>query len=155
MKKRMLSWGLALSLFLTLLPLPALAAEDTLSGDGQLAAAAAQCSCGAQPDEAGVVTHAEGCPLAVQEEVTPGTEEEQPVQGTEEEQPVQGPEEEQPAQGAEEEQPAQGTEEPEPEALTPPALTCEPLDEENSSAMVLTVAGDWDSAQTRPGRPDR
>ena len=128
MKKRMLSWGLVLSLFLTLLPLPALAAEDTLSGDGQLAAAAAQCSCGAQPDEAGVVTHAEGCPLAVQEEVTPGTEEEQPTQGTEE---------------------------PEPEALTPPALTCEPLDEENSSAMVLTVAGDWDSAQTRPGRPDR
>ena len=137
MKKRMLSWGLVLSLFLTLLPLPALAAEDTLSGDGQLAAAAAQCSCGAQPDEAGVVTHAEGCPLAVQEDVTPGTEEEQPTQGTEEEQP------------------AQGTEEPEPEALTPPALTCEPLDEENSSAMVLTVAGDWSSAQTRPGRPDR
>ena len=77
MKKRMLSWGLVLSLFLTLLPVPALAAEDnTLSGDGQLAAAAAQCSCGAQPDEAGVVTHAEGCPLAVQEDVTPGTAEE-------------------------------------------------------------------------------
>ena len=27
----------------------------------------------------------------------------------------------------------------------PPALTCEPLDEETSSDMVLTVAGDWDS----------
>ena len=200
MKTRMLSWALIFSLLFTLLPVSAMAAEETLPEDGQLPAAAAQCTCGAQPDESGVIIHKDGCPLAVQaepaletEEPTTGAEEpvtgtEEPVTGTEEpaagmeepaagtEEPATGTEEpatgmEEPAAGTEEpvpepeepvpgtekpvtgtEEPAAGTEEPVPETaepvpevLTPPTLTCEPLDEEESSDMVLTVEGDWDS----------
>lgn len=130
MIKRMLSWGLIFSLLLALFPVTAKATDETLPEDGQSPAVAAQCNCGAQPDEAGVVTHAESCPVAAQEEPIPEAEE-----------PV--PEAEEPATGTE--KPVQETEEPVPEALTPPVLTCEPLDEENSSDMVLTVEGDWDS----------
>lgn len=119
MKKRILNWGLILSLLLTMLPVSVMAEEDELAGDGLSVTESTQCTCGAQPDEEGIIAYADGCPLAVQEE---------PVQ----EESVQ-------------EKSIQKTEASEPEALTPPALTCVPLDEENSSDMVLTAEGDWDS----------
>ena len=112
MKKQFLSWGLILSLLLTLLPVPAIAAENEVDGDGLLVTESTQCTCGAQPDEAGSITHTEDCPLYTEPET---------------------------------EEPAPETEETSAEALTPPALTCAPLDEESSSDMVLTVAGEWDS----------
>ena len=172
MRKQILSWGLILSLLLTLLPVSAVAADETLPEDRQLAEETAQCTCGAEPDAEGIVTHAEGCPLATQKEPVleteeptagvgepatetekPATETEKPVTETEEpatgtEQPTPGTEQptpgtEQPAQ--ETEALVQETEEPAAEPLTPPTLTCEPLDEENSSDMVLTVEGNWDS----------
>ena len=68
MRKQILSWGLILSLLLTLLPVSAVAADETLPEDGQLAEETAQCTCGAEPDAEGIVTHAEGCPLATQKE---------------------------------------------------------------------------------------
>ena len=158
MRKQILSWGLILSLLLTLLPVSAVAADETLPEDRQLAEETAQCICGAEPDAEGIVTHAEGCPLATQKEPAleteeptagagkPATETEKPV--TETEKPAAGTEQptpgtEQPAQ--ETEAPVQETEKPAAEPLTPPTLTCEPLDEETSSDMVLTVEGDWDS----------
>ncbi|MGI5963039.1 MAG: Calx-beta domain-containing protein, partial [Lawsonibacter sp.] len=207
MEKRILSWGLILSLLLTLLPVSAMATEGEVSGDGLSVTESTPCTCGAESDAEGIVTHAEGCPFAVQGDTTPGTEGsvtgteeptsemeepatgteeptsemeepvtgteeptsemEEPVTGTEEptpetEEPVTGTEEptpetekpvpgtEEPAPGTEEpvpgtEEPAPGTEESAPQLLTPPILTCEPLDEENSSDMVLTVEGEWDS----------
>ena len=63
MKNRMLSWVLALSLLLTMLPVSAMAAEEELAGDGLSVTESTQCTCGAEPDEAGTVTHADGCPL--------------------------------------------------------------------------------------------
>lgn len=63
MKNRMLSWVLALSLLLTMLPVSAMAAEDELAGDGLSVTESTQCTCGVEPDEAGTVTHADGCPL--------------------------------------------------------------------------------------------
>ena len=95
-KARFISLVLSFCLILSLLPSGALAAEDT-------------CTCGAQPDADGIVTHADDCPAA----------------GTEE--------------------PAAGTDEPAAEVLTAPALIYEPLDAANSSDIVLTVTGSWDS----------
>lgn len=63
MKKRMLSWGLLLSLLLTMLPVPAIAAENQVDGGGLPVTESTQCTCGAEPGEAGAVIHAEGCPL--------------------------------------------------------------------------------------------
>ena len=63
MKNRMLSWVLALSLLLTMLPVSAMAAEDERAGDGLPVTETTQCTCGAEPDEAGTVTHTDGCPL--------------------------------------------------------------------------------------------
>ena len=63
MKKRMLSWGLLLSLLLTMLPVPAIAAESQVDGGGLPAMESIQCTCGAEPGEAGAVIHADGCPL--------------------------------------------------------------------------------------------
>lgn len=151
MKKRILSWGLILSLLFTLLPVSALATGETLPEDGQPAEEPVQCTCGAEPDAEGIVTHAEGCPFAVQEEPAAGTEDppaeaEDPPAETEDPpaQPEEPPvETEQPP--AETEQSPVETENPVLEALTPPVLTCEPLDEENSSNMVLAVEGNWDS----------
>ena len=63
MKNRMLSWGLILSLLLTMLPVSAMAAEDELAGDGLSVMESTQCTCGAEPDADGVTVHQEGCPL--------------------------------------------------------------------------------------------
>lgn len=63
MKNRMLSWGLILSLLLTMLPVSAMAAEDELAGDGLSVMESTQCTCGAEPNAAGVTVHQEGCPL--------------------------------------------------------------------------------------------
>ena len=161
MKKQMVSWGLIFSLLVTLLPIPAVATEGNLSEGEHPAADAAQCTCGAQPDADGVVIHEKDCPQAAQEE--PGQDGEGPVQDGEEpgqdgeepaqdgEEPAQGTEEpdqdgEEPAQGTEEpdqdtEEPDQDTEEPTPADLTPPVLSCTPLDGW-SSDMVLYVDGE-------------
>lgn len=80
MIKRMLSWGLILSLLLTLFPVTVLAAEETVPEDQQPPALAALCTCGGQPDESGVIVHKGGCPSAVQTGPSTGTEE--PVTGT-------------------------------------------------------------------------
>lgn len=53
---------MALSLLVTMLPVPAMAAEE-LAGDGLSAVESAQCTCGAEPDAEGVTVHQEGCPL--------------------------------------------------------------------------------------------
>lgn len=63
MKNRMLSWGLILSLLLTMLPVSAMAAEDELAGDGLSVMESTQCTCGATADADGVTVHQEGCPL--------------------------------------------------------------------------------------------
>ena len=63
MKNRMLSWGLILSLLLTLLPVPAMAAEDELAGDSLPVMESTQCTCGGTADADGVIVHTEGCPL--------------------------------------------------------------------------------------------
>ena len=62
MKKRILGWVMALSLLVTMLPVPAIAAEE-LVGDGLSAVESAQCACGAAADADGVTVHQEGCPL--------------------------------------------------------------------------------------------
>ena len=135
MKRRMLSWGLVLSLFLTLLPMKTMATEGSFSEDGHLTAEAEQCTCGAQPDAAGAIIHAEGCSLVSEEESS--SDKEETATGTEATTP--GTE----ATTPETEATTPETEEPTP--LTPPVLIYEPLDEWNSSDMVLTVEGVWDS----------
>ena len=154
--KRMLSWGLLLSLLLTMLPVSAVAAEDELAGDGLTVTESAQCTCGTEPDEAGTVTHADSCPLYEAPVCTCGAEPNEagivihtdgcPL-AVQEEPPLEtkAPPAETEDPPAETEQPSTETEEPVLESLTPPVLTCEPLDETSSSDMVLTVAGDWDS----------
>ena len=130
-KTRWIGCLLALCMILSLLP-PAAAAEAEDSRE--------ICTCGAEPDGAGIAAHAEGCPLAAREEPAaeqPSAEAEQP--SAEAEQP--SAEAEQPS--AEAEQPVR--EEEEPELPTSPALTWAPLDEASSSDMVLTVEGAWDS----------
>ena len=156
MMKRMLSWGLLLSLLLTMLPVSAVAAEDELAGDGLTVTESAQCICGTEPDEAGTVTHADSCPLYEAPVCTCGAEPNEagivihtdgcPL-AVQEEPPLEtkAPPAEMEDPPAETEHPSTETEEPVLESLTPPVLTCEPLDETSSSDMVLTVAGDWDS----------
>ena len=63
MKKQILSWVLALSLLLTMLPVSAMAAEDELAGDGLSVTESTQCTCGAELDADGAIVHQEGCPL--------------------------------------------------------------------------------------------
>ena len=63
MKKRILSWIVAMSLLLTMLPVSAMAAEDELAGDGLSVTESTQCTCGAELDADGAIVHQEGCPL--------------------------------------------------------------------------------------------
>ena len=63
MRKRILSWGLILSLLLTMLPVSVVAAEDELVGNSLSVTESTQCTCGAEPDADGVMVHQEGCPL--------------------------------------------------------------------------------------------
>ena len=59
MKKQILSWVLALSLLLTMLPVSAMAAEDELAGDGLSVTESTQCTCGAELDADGAIVHQE------------------------------------------------------------------------------------------------
>lgn len=88
MKKRVLSWGLILSLLLTMLPVSTIAAEGERSGDSRSVTESTQCICGGQPDETGIITHIKGCTQAAQEPV-PGAEE--PTQEKEEPTPATAP----------------------------------------------------------------
>lgn len=63
MKKRILSWIVAMSLLLTMLPVSAMAAEDELAGDGLSVTESTQCTCGTELDADGAIVHQEGCPL--------------------------------------------------------------------------------------------
>lgn len=93
MTKRILSWGLILSLLLTLLPVSAIAAEESLSEEREQTAE--------METEANIDT-ANSSTYTVEEDTSPVI-------------------------------------------LEPPTIYCTPLDEENSSDMVLAVEGEWDS----------
>ena len=55
MKKQILSWVLALSLLLTMLPVSAMAAEDELAGNRLSVTESTQGTCPAEPDADGAV----------------------------------------------------------------------------------------------------
>lgn len=93
MTKRILSWGLILSLLLTLLPVSAMATERSLSEEGKLTAETAT---GTDIGTAHFSTY------TVEDDTTSVV-------------------------------------------LEAPTIYCTPLDEENSSDMVLTIEGEWDS----------
>ncbi|MBM6829299.1 InlB B-repeat-containing protein [Anaerotignum lactatifermentans] len=196
MKKSILNWCVILSLVFSLLPVPAGAVEGDVWENENTVTETAQCTCGALPDENGVILHEDGCPCAVSgiEGAEPGTEGAEPgTEGTEPETEETEPNTEGAEPGTEETEPGtegtepgtegtepeteetepetEGTEpetegtEPETEGIEPateapveeieeeemleeletPALMAAPLDEENSSDMVLTVEGEWDS----------
>lgn len=73
------------------------------------------CTCGAAPGEDGQTVHLPACPLYEAPEDPAGEEEQEQEEAQEQ------------------------------ASLTAPAITAAPYDEWNSSDVVLTVAGDWDS----------